>query len=465
MNDYLDKGFVTPCDVNGTTDAERIQNAVDLALECGLNKVRIPRYNSATDRMYWEFDRSVLLRSNITVELDNCHLRMADDVYANFFRTSNLYTDNGLDISSEYENIRIIGIGNVLLDGGKANDLSEQTQLKDGKPVVRSNTPILFFNVRYFTVENLVIADQRYWGMCFQYCKCGRISNIRFDACGDRRNQDGINLRNGCNNILIENIYGQTSDDMIALSAIDNPREGRYNNASADLCGDIHAVTIRNVAGWALDHPLVALRNNDGYQIYDIRIENVRDTDVVRECPKAKWHKYALIRIGNNFYYSVRPNKLGETRDITVRDVTARTSERAITISASLQNCLFENIRCYGRAGAAVSIEPAWAGGETGAQIENLTVRGVTMRPAPDDRKPPADRLVAEYPAVIEMGSQRPGDFIRGLDVRDVVADGLDCLAHLSGDASVRFSNVRSNTDEIRVREGDEGRVSLELRA
>lgn len=461
MNDCLAKGFVTPYDVNGSTDAERIQNAVDMARACGLNRVRIPRYNGPEDRMYWEFDRSVILRSDITVELDNCHLRMADDVYANFFRTANIYTENGLDISEEYRNIRIIGIGNAVLDGGNPNDLSEQTQLKDGKPAVRCNTPILFFNVRYFVVENLLVSDQRYWGLCFQYCKCGRISNIRFDVCGDRRNQDGINLRNGCSEILIENIYGQTGDDMVAFSAIDNPRNGKYNNATSELCGDIHSVTIRNIAGWALDHPLVALRNNDGYRMYDIRIENVRDTEVVRECPKAKWHKYALIRIGNNFYYSVRPNKLGETSDITIRDVTARTSERAITVSASLKNCLFENIRCYGRAGAAVSIEPAWAGGETGAQIENLTVQNITMHPAMEDRNPPADRLVAEAPAVVEMGSQRPGDFIRGLDVAGVVADGLDCLAHLSGNAEVKFSGIRANTHEIRIRPGDEDRVRV----
>lgn len=454
----LERGFVLPSDVAGADDAERIQKAVDLARGCGLGRVRIPRYNAAEKRMYWEFSRSVLLRSNITVELDNCRLRMADDVYANFFRTANLYTDNGLDISEEYENIRIIGIGNAVLDGGNPNDLSELTQLKDGRPTARCNTPVLFFNVRYFVVENLHVADQRYWGLCFQFCKCGRISDIRFDVCGDRRNQDGINLRNGCSEILIENIYGQTGDDMIALSAIDYPKEGKYNNAAAELCGDIHGVTIRNVSGWALSHPLVALRNSDGNRLYDIRIENIRDTEVVRPCSKAKFRKYALIRIGNNFYYSVRANEPGETRDITIRDITARTSERAVTISASLQDSLFENIRCYGRCGSAVSIEPQWAG-EPGAKIERLTVRGVTMAPSPDERKPPADRLVVEAPAVLEMGNQRPGDFLRGVEVRDVTACGLDCLAQLSGEADVRFAGIRANTREIRVRTGDEGSV------
>ena len=439
-----ERGYVTPNDVMGVTDADSIQNAVDLALETGLNKVVIPRYNARTGEMLWCIERPVLLKSGITVVLDQCHMRAADDVYTNFFRTANIYTENGLDTAEEYHDIHIIGMGNAVLDGGKANDLSELTQYKDGHPAVRYNTPILFFNVRYFTVENLNIIDHRYWGLCFSYCKCGRISNVRFDATGDRRNQDGLNLRNGCNNILIENLYGQTSDDMVALSAIDVPRNDRYNVAVPEWNSDIHHVTIRNISGWAIDHPLVAMRNSDGMKLYDILVENVRDTEPVHLCPKSALHKYALIRIGNNFYYHVRPSQMGETRDITIRDITARTSERAITVNASLQHSLFENIRGYDRCGAAVSIEPQWAG-EPGVQIDDLTVRDVRLIPCIETRKPPVDRLVVEKTAVLEFGNQREGDYIRRLRVENVIAEQVDALALLSGETEVTFNNVQIN--------------------
>lgn len=452
------RGYLTPNDLctAGEDDSASIQNAVDLAAGCGLNKVVIPRYNARTGAMRWVFDRPVLLPSDMAIVLDNCFLTLADGVYANFFRTANIYTERGLDIRREYENISITGIGTAVLDGGQPNDLSELTQYRDGRPAVRYNTPILFFNVRYFTVENLTIRDQRYWGLCFQYCKCGRIANIRMDVCGDRRNQDGINLRNGCNNIIIENIYGQTGDDMIALSAIDTPREDRYNVTIPEWDNDIHHVVIRNISGWALDHPLVALRNHNGAKLYNVIIENIQDTALVRECPKGSLPKYAIIRIGNNFYYKTRPSVMGETSDIYISNVIARTSDRAVTISATLKNSRFTNIRCYERCGAAVSINPVWAG-DPGAQIENLTVDGVTLAPTETGIES----------AVVDFNTQRPGDYVRGMYVRDVHVDGADHLANLSGDTELTFENVRAEhlrAEAVKIRAGDEDRIKLTMK-
>jgi len=453
----MERGYVTPNDVYGATDAEAIQNAVELSRSLGLGKVVIPRYNKRTGLCIWEFDAPVLLHSGITVVLDNCYLRMKDDVYANFFRTANIYTENGLDTTAEYREIHIQGIGTAVLEGGRANDLSELTQYKDGHPAAKYNTPILFFNVRYFSVENLLIRDQRYWGLCFQYCKCGTVRNIRFDTSGDRRNQDGVNLRNGCSDILIENLYGQTCDDMVALSAIDTPRTDKYNVAVSEWDNDIHHVTIRNISGWALDHPLIALRNHNGARLYAITIDNIRDTAAVRDCPKASWKKYAMIRIGNNAYFHTRPSVLGETRDITVSNLYCSTSERAVTVSATLKNAQFSHITCRGRCEAVLSINPkAWAGGCSGAQLEDVTVENVYF--APD-----AEKMES---AAIDFDDQRPEDFIRNLTVRDMTVEGAAHLAALSGDAQVKFENVtlRNLTGEaVKVRAGDEERVQVSL--
>ena len=76
--------------------------------------------------------------------------------------------------------------------------------------------------------------------------------DIRFVAGYDRRNQDGINLRNGCSEIAIENISGQTGDDMIALSAIDVPRMDEWEYLVQGRDDDIHDISIRNVTGAAV---------------------------------------------------------------------------------------------------------------------------------------------------------------------------------------------------------------------
>ncbi len=136
-------------------------------------------------------------------------MQMADDVVDGFFKTETLFTEEGTVPAHKLKNIHIKGKGRAILDGGKPTALNEETQKKIGTPV-RLNSPIFFVNVENFSVENLEIHHQRYWGMRFQFCSHGEIRNIRFDICRDRRNQDGINLRNGCHNVLIENVSGQT---------------------------------------------------------------------------------------------------------------------------------------------------------------------------------------------------------------------------------------------------------------
>jgi len=147
---------------------------------------------------------------------------------------------------------------------------------------------------------------------------------------------------------------------------------------------------------------------------------------------------------------------MGETSDIYISNVIARTSDRAVTISATLKNSRFTNIRCYERCGAAVSINPVWAG-DPGAQIENLTVDGVTLAPTETNIES----------AVVDFNTQRPGDYVRGMYVRDVHVDGADHLANLSGDTELTFENVRAEhlrAEAVKIRAGDEDRIKLTMK-
>ena len=56
--------------------------------------------------------------------------------------------------------------------------------------------------------------------MTFIYCRYGTITDIKFDCSNDAPNQDGIDLRLGCNNIEISDISGAAGDDAVALTAL-----------------------------------------------------------------------------------------------------------------------------------------------------------------------------------------------------------------------------------------------------
>ena len=74
-------------------------------------------------------------------------------------------------------------------------------------------------------------------------------------------NQDGIDLRNGCHDIVISDITGRTGDDIVALTAIargDKIHPGGalrtthvMHNDWSRRDRDIHDVIIRNVLGYS----------------------------------------------------------------------------------------------------------------------------------------------------------------------------------------------------------------------
>lgn len=457
------RGYVSPNDtgIMGQTDSESIQNAVDTALALDIGKVVIPKYNRRIDAMGWEISKTILLDSNIRLVLDDCYLRMADGVYENFFRTANVFTPTGPRLERELTNIHIQGIGSPVLDGGNPNGLDEGNHTKNGRPHVGVNSPILFFNVRYFSVSNITIRDQRYWGMRFAYCKCGRIADIFICAHRDRSNQDGINLRNGCNHVVIENVYAQTGDDTIALSAIDMERKDRFNMVDPNQDSDIHDVVVRNISGCALIHPLVALRNHNGVRMYNVRIENIRDTDPLEPwmilCGAndekyfhvqfsqihdsgAKWtkgnfieYKYGMIRIGDAGYYDTRPAQLGETFGITVRNAICTTSERAIVVGCALRDSNFSNIQGSAMCRCILGTAPVGIDGGPGIKLENVLLEKVLLRDSQ-----------AENATVVDFRNQREGDYVQDLCLRDVHTRNASHLLMVSGKAKIYLENIHN---------------------
>jgi len=384
---------VTPNDpaVIGRTDSESIQNAVNYAIRTGIRRVLIPKFNARTQRPQWDIDRAILLSSDLEIILDDCYLRQADGCLDNVFR--NFADTPNYTIEGRQHDIRIIGRGKPVIDGGLPNGLTQSTSLKNGMPHVSRNNMILFHNLKGFVIENITMINQRWWAVNLLYAESGRISNCHIHAESDLPNQDGIDLRLGCHDIIIENMTGQAGDDFIALSAIGT---GAYLNTPVEgLSEDIHDVTIRNIIATSVNCAVIGLRNSDGRRMYNITIDNVHDVDngaeesgkLYPDYPKRKINMdirrnlrgnspYTLLRVGQDGYYKNRNSGLGETYGITATNLYAR-GGCAVMINVSLKHSYFGNIHAENDVDYVVTTKSGRPTQVYGANLKDIVIENV----------------------------------------------------------------------------------------
>lgn len=319
---------------------------------------------TATISGAWEIERAVRLPSNFTLILENCHLRLADGSFTNIFVNEHHDTELGRTPAGLDSNISIIGRGAAILDGGKYNGLSERTQLKDGMPPVHKNNLVLFTNVEGFKIQGISCRNQRWWALNFYYCRFGYIADIDFcasdigiDADGNEyhglmrerydevlvKNADGIDLRVGCHDIVIENITGFTEDDTIALTALFGKGEKQF--AVCGLPTDICNVKIRNVRSAAFC-TIVRLLNQGGTKLHDIEIDGV--TDVAPECDRLDHGLYA-VRVGDVRLYGSRHATAEETYNIAIKNVRG-SGDYVVSLAGAMRGLTMYGIEACGDA-------------------------------------------------------------------------------------------------------------------
>lgn len=356
----------------GQTDSQTLQNAVDHAEKTGMNRVVIPRHNERTGENIWNIDQAILLPSNMTVVLEDAHLRLCDGVFDNIFRNRNIFTPEGNTLEGEQENIRIIGSGNALLDGGVHNELVEQMHRDDPVKYPRLSVNLMIFlhNVRHFQISGLHFVSARWWAVCCVYCRWGRISELDFRFYADHENQDGVDLRVGCEYITIENITGITGDDTVALTAL--PQDHLVPETALHVAGkswDIHDITIRNIISSTHGCGCVRFLCEQGAQEYNITVDGVKNTSEVITG--------STILVGTTAGQFLKdPHKMGEFRNIVLRNITAY-GHRGITFCESVKNMVVENLTTYGRNLVGVRF---------GANFEcdNLLIRNLTINSDPE---------------------------------------------------------------------------------
>ncbi len=310
---------------------------------------------------YWEIDEAIRLPSNFTLVLENTHLRMADGVYSNMFVNEHNCTELGKTKDGTDYNINIIGRGEAIIDGGKYNGLSEKTQLQNGLPPIWKNNLVLFTNVDGFKISDISCRNQRWWALNFIYCANGYLGNIDFcandtaiDENGNEyhglksyayndilvKNADGIDLRQGCHDIIIENITGFTQDDSVALTAINGRTDKTFavDGLSSDLC----RVVVRNVRTASFCSN-VRLLNQGGIKLYDITVDGVYD---MAEDSEHIDRGICAVRVGDTRLYGTRHSTDDETYNITVKNVRGG-GKHVVSLGGSIKNLVLYGIEAF----------------------------------------------------------------------------------------------------------------------
>ena len=340
----------TVFDKNGS---QYISSEIDRAIADGSR--------TATISGCYEITQTVRLPSNFTLILENTHLRMADDTFCNMFVNEHNDTDLGRTVGGTDRNINIIGRGDAILDGGKYNGLSERNQMQNGLPPIWKNNLVLFTNVDGFKISGISCINQRWWALNFVYCANGYLGNIDFcandtaiDANGNEyhglkranytdvlvKNADGIDLRQGCHDILIENITGFTEDDSVALTALNGKTEQAF--AVEGLPSDLCNVVIRNIRTAAFCTN-VRLLNQGDVKLHDIVVDGVCDMGVGSEHMDRGLY---AVRIGDTHLYGTRHATEDETYNLTVKNVCG-SGDYVISLAGAMKNLIMFGIEAW----------------------------------------------------------------------------------------------------------------------
>ena len=331
-------GAVTPNEFSGS-DSERIERAIAKACETGERSIEIPRMNTARKDAVWLIDRAILLPDDFTLRLTDCLVRLAPGVQDNIIRNAGAT----LEQITTNRNITVTGSGHAVLSGGLKAHFNPPGDKSGWRTI-----GILFCAVEGFTIENVTLHETQAWGISVENGCCdGRISNITFRDTNRMPNQDGVDVRKGCHDILIENIFGRVGDDAVALTGLRNDKADRNPGIRRMQIGgnwptandDIYNVTIRNVQTKCVGgHGIVRLLNQDGVRMYNIIVRDVMDTATGKD-PRAQ----ATIRIGDVNYSSIRRSQMGEMRNVLVDGVIAK-GRVGVWIKGPLQDSVIRNV-------------------------------------------------------------------------------------------------------------------------
>jgi len=334
---------LTPNDVAGNSDSDRIEAAIAQAMATGGNEVLIPRANARTGGEIWLITRAILVPSNLRLVLDDCLVRLAPGTQDNILRNAGTAQ---IPMAGN-TNITIVGRGNAVLSGG--------TEAHFDPPGDRSGwrtIGILLYNTRSFALGSFTLEETQSWAISMENgCACGVVTNMTFRNTNKYPNQDGVDVRKGCHDILIEGIFGVTGDDSVALTGLRASLDGsvtsrmQIGDAYPAASDDIHDIVVRNVRTFvAGGNHTVRLLNHDGIRLYNIVVSDVYDQSVAGQA-----RPVAGLKIGDSGYWTLSQNRLGETYNVFVTNLHSRATS-AVLIQGTLKDAVLCDLSPFGGA-------------------------------------------------------------------------------------------------------------------
>ena len=206
---------------------------------------------------------SLKVPSNRTVYIENAEVKLGDNCFDNTFR--NLDFDNG------NINVKILGLGNAVINGNAANNNDPdyiEYGGRDSDNIYKTNR-IILCNVDNFEVAGLNIVDRATYVACLQKATNGEVHDLYFNYYTVVANQDGIAILEGSNNIKLYNLDGYCKDDFLSINLSKGCETGvKITNYNV---GDVHDILYHhiNVRGSG-NGSLLALITGDGKKIYNI---------------------------------------------------------------------------------------------------------------------------------------------------------------------------------------------------
>jgi hypothetical protein len=186
--------------------------AIQARLDSGAKHVYLPE-----PKRCYLIKKALVIHSDQTLRLDpQTTIRLADGA------CDYLLTNDGKETEEGNKNIRIIG---GIWDGNNLNQTCDYRKGDRGQGGLKKymGNAIFLMNVENLWLEGLTIKDPETFGAHLAKVRKFTVKDIVFDYNCELWNEDGIHVKGPSSEGFIQNLKGNTNDDMVALNADDQP--------------------------------------------------------------------------------------------------------------------------------------------------------------------------------------------------------------------------------------------------
>jgi len=329
------------------SDSECINECINHAIQDNMHKRII------FNRHDWQIDEAILLYDDMEVIIDGCSIKQNDYVFDNIFRGANLKVNEedpyGKPLYiTKLRNITIKGYNKGRIIGCDKNKRGYHPVTEKEEDMVGDfwgwrTISICLSNCEDIEICGLDILQTKCWAISLDVCSYGNLHDINIVS--DVKNGDGIDLRAGCHHFRIWNIYGNTSDDTVACTALLHskkqfpfkkylyplePMISIFNGDIRDL--DIHDISITDIHTGGLCHGVICLAA-DGLRTYNINIKDIEDV--------SKGNRTSTVMLYTGYGDNYTENDL---HDISISGIHSRFSKYAVYINTKVDNVIISDM-------------------------------------------------------------------------------------------------------------------------